>query len=68
MPIVLDPSLSACHLKRWTIRSVIMSDVFDTAFRGRSDPQYDGLVDDLNLKAVYRWSSSSPTLRRSSPR
>ena len=55
--IVLDPSLSACHLKRWTIQSAIMSDVFD---RGIPWTQlilkYDGLVDDLNLKAVYRWS------------
>jgi GT2 family glycosyltransferase len=55
--IVLDSSLSACHLKRWTVRSVIMSDVFD---RGIPWTQlilkYGGMVDDLNVKTAYRWS------------
>lgn len=55
--IVLDASLSACHLKRWTIRSVIASDVFD---RGIPWTQlllkYGGMADDLNVKAAYRWS------------
>jgi len=54
---VLDPALSACHLKRWTIRSAIVSDVRD---RGIPWTQlilrYGALRDDLNLRAEYRWS------------
>ena len=55
--VVLDPALSACHLKRWTLRSAIASDVFD---RGIPWTQlllkYGAMTDDLNLRAEYRWS------------
>ncbi len=55
--VVLDPTISACHLKRWTFRSVIVSDVRD---RGIPWTQlilrYGVLRDDLNLRAEYRWS------------
>jgi GT2 family glycosyltransferase len=55
--VVLDPTLSACHLKRWTLRSAIVSDVRD---RGIPWTQlilrYGALRDDLNLRAEYRWS------------
>ncbi len=55
--VVLDPALSACHLKHWTLRSAIVSDVRD---RGIPWTQlilrYGALRDDLNLRAEYRWS------------
>lgn len=55
--VVLDPLLSACHLKRWTLRSAIASDVFD---RGIPWTQlifrYGSMANDLNLRAEYRWS------------
>ena len=55
--VVLDPTLSACHLKRWTLRSAIVSDVRD---RGVPWTQlilrYGALRNDLNLRAEYRWS------------
>jgi GT2 family glycosyltransferase len=55
--IVLDPALSACHLKRWTLRSAIVSDVRD---RGIPWTQlvlrYGAMANDLNLRAEYRWS------------
>jgi GT2 family glycosyltransferase len=53
----LDPALTACHLKRWTMRSAIVSDVRD---RGIPWTQlilrYGALNDDLNLRTGYRWS------------
>jgi cellulose synthase/poly-beta-1,6-N-acetylglucosamine synthase-like glycosyltransferase len=55
--ILLDASLSACHLKRWTIRSAIVSDVRD---RGVPWTQlvlrYGALTDDLNLRVDNRLS------------
>ena len=55
--VMLDPALSACHLKRWTARSVIVSDVRD---RGIPWTQlvlrYGVLNNDLNLRIEYRWS------------
>jgi GT2 family glycosyltransferase len=55
--VMLDPTLSACHLKRWTVRSVIVSDVRD---RGIPWTQlllrYGVLTNDLNLRIEYRWS------------
>ena len=55
--IRLDPTLSACHLKRWTIRSTILSDVRD---RGIPWTQlilrYGVKSDHLNLRSEYRWS------------
>lgn len=55
--VLLDPALSASHMKRWTVGSAIASDVRD---RGIPWTQliwrYGGLRDDLNLRAEYRWS------------
>jgi glycosyltransferase involved in cell wall biosynthesis len=55
--VVLDPTLSACHLKRWTLRSVIVSDVRD---RGIPWTQlilrYGVLRNDMNLRVEYRLS------------
>jgi GT2 family glycosyltransferase len=55
--VVLDPVLSGCHLKRWTLGSVVLSDVFD---RGIPWTQlvlrYGAMSDDLNLRVAYRWS------------
>jgi GT2 family glycosyltransferase len=55
--VILDPTLTACHLKRWTLCSAIVSDVRD---RGIPWTQlilrYGALRDDLNLRAEYRWS------------
>jgi len=55
--VLLDPSLSATHMKRWTVRSAIASDVRD---RGVPWTQliwrYGALRNDLNLRGEYRWS------------
>lgn len=55
--VVLDSTCSACHLKRWTFRSAIVSDVRD---RGIPWTQlilkYGELSDDLNLRVEHRWS------------
>ena len=53
----LDTGLSACHLKRWTVRSTILSDM-----RDRGIPwmqlilRYGALTNDMNLRMEYRWS------------
>jgi GT2 family glycosyltransferase len=53
----LDPALTVCHLKRWTLRSAIVSDVLD---RGIPWTQlilrYGAMADDLNLRKPFRWS------------
>jgi GT2 family glycosyltransferase len=53
----LDPAVSATHLKRWTIRTSIVSDVRD---RGIPWTQliwrYGALGNDLNLRTEYRLS------------
>ena len=53
--ILLDPSLAACHLKRWTLWSMIKSDVLD---RGIPWTQlilrYGQFGSDLNVKNSYR--------------
>ena len=55
--VTLDPTLDACHLKRWTFRSAIVSDVRD---RGIPWTQlmhrYAVRGDHLNISAVHRWS------------
>ena len=55
--VLLDPALSASHLKRWTIGSAIASDVRD---RGIPWTQliwrYGALSNDLNLRTEYRLS------------
>jgi glycosyltransferase involved in cell wall biosynthesis len=51
----LDPSLRACHLKRWTLRGMIVSDIFD---RGIPWTQlilrFGRFNSDLNMKSTYR--------------
>jgi glycosyltransferase involved in cell wall biosynthesis len=53
--ILLEPSLAACHLKRWTLSSMIRSDVFD---RGIPWTQlilrYGQYGSDLNVRNTYR--------------
>ena len=53
--ILLEPALAVCHLKRWTLRSMIASDVFD---RGIPWTQlilrYGQFGSDLNVKNTYR--------------
>ena len=55
--VLLDPSLAASHLKRWTFGSAIVSDIRD---RGIPWTQliwrYGGLEHDLNLRRKYRLS------------
>jgi GT2 family glycosyltransferase len=55
--VKLDPSLSACHMKRWTLGSMIVSDIRD---RGIPWTQlllrYGAFDNDLNLRAEYRLS------------
>jgi GT2 family glycosyltransferase len=55
--VLLDPALSACHLKRWTIGSAIASDVRD---RGIPWTQliwrHGALNNELNLRTEYRLS------------
>jgi glycosyltransferase involved in cell wall biosynthesis len=55
----LDPGLQVRHLKRWTVYSMVRTDIFDRAYpwsklllsRGR-------LPDDLNLRPHHRWSAA----------
>lgn len=53
--IVLDPEIRGKHLKRWTLRSSVMSDIRD---RGIPWTQllrrYDTLNNDLNITVAYR--------------
>jgi hypothetical protein len=53
--ILLDPRLAVCHLKRWTVKSMITSDVFD---RGIPWTQlilrYRQFGGDLNVKDSYK--------------
>jgi len=55
--VILDPAISASHLKRWTVGSAIVSDVRD---RGIPWTQliwrYGALGNDLNLRTEYRLS------------
>ena len=55
--VILDPGLSACHLKRWTVGSAIVSDIRD---RGIPWTQlilrYGALANDMNLRVEYRLS------------
>ncbi len=55
--ILLDPRIEGQHLKRWTLRSAVVSDIRD---RGVPWTQllrrYGGLHDDLNLTLKYRVS------------
>lgn len=55
--ILLDPSLAVCHLKRWTLWSMLKSDVLD---RGIPWTQlilrYGQFGGDLNVRTTYRLS------------
>jgi glycosyltransferase involved in cell wall biosynthesis len=55
--ILLDPTLAVCHLKRWTLWSMLKSDVLD---RGIPWTQlilrYGQFGSDLNVKTTYRLS------------
>jgi len=55
--IVLNPTLTACHLKRWTLRGMIASDVYD---RGIPWTQlmlkFQQFASDLNVRTSYRVS------------
>jgi glycosyltransferase involved in cell wall biosynthesis len=53
--IKLDPSLRACHLKRWTLRSMIVSDIRDRGIPWTQIILRSGRFNnDLNLKSTYR--------------
>ena len=53
--IALDPSLQVCHLKRWTVASMIVSDVRDRGIPWTQLILRGGRFnDDLNLKSTYR--------------
>jgi glycosyltransferase involved in cell wall biosynthesis len=53
--IVLNPSLTACHLKRWTLRGMIVSDICD---RGIPWTQlmmkFQQFASDLNVRTSHR--------------
>ncbi len=55
--VVLDSSVKASHLKRWTLASMVVSDIRD---RGVPWTQllhrYGAMNDDLNVRRVYRIS------------
>lgn len=61
--IKLDPSLAVCHLKRWTFRSMISSDIFD---RGIPWTQlihrYQQFDSDLNVQHTMRLSVAASYL------
>jgi glycosyltransferase involved in cell wall biosynthesis len=51
----LDPSLRACHLKRWTLASLIVSDIRDRGIPWTQLILRGGRFNnDLNLKSTYR--------------
>jgi glycosyltransferase involved in cell wall biosynthesis len=51
----LDPSIRACHLKRWTMRSMIVSDIRDRGIPWTQLILRGGRFNaDLNLKSSYR--------------
>jgi GT2 family glycosyltransferase len=51
----LDPSLRACHLKRWTVGSMIVSDIRDRGIPWTQLILRGGRFNnDLNLKSTYR--------------
>lgn len=53
--VSLDASLRACHLKRWTLRSMIMSDIRDRGIPWTQIILRSGRFNnDLNLKSTYR--------------
>jgi cellulose synthase/poly-beta-1,6-N-acetylglucosamine synthase-like glycosyltransferase len=55
--VMLEPTLAARHLKRWTLGSVVATDIFD---RGIPWTQlilrYGAMRDDMNLRIEHRFS------------
>jgi len=55
--IVLDPTLLCTHLKRWTLRSMVLTDVFCRAIPWASlNRTRDSAPDDLNIKQSQKLS------------
>jgi GT2 family glycosyltransferase len=53
--VVLDPSLQVCHLKQWTLKSMIRSDIVDRGIPWTQLILRSGRFNnDLNLKSSYR--------------
>ena len=50
----LDPDLQVTHLKRWTLRSVVSTDIFQRAIPWSRLILESGLPDDLNLRSSQR--------------
>jgi len=54
-PILLDATIQGKHLKRWTLRSSIVSDLFDRGIPWTQLMQrYGGMRNDLNVSIAYR--------------
>src|SRR5262249_10830834 len=57
--ILLDPTLQVTHLKRWTLRGLLRTDVVDRALPwSRLMLDGRGLLNDLNLRRDQRLSAS----------
>jgi GT2 family glycosyltransferase len=55
--ILMDHTLRVCHLKRWTIRSLVMTDIFDRGIPWTQLIIREGrLDDDLNIRVSQRAS------------
>ncbi len=55
--VLLDRNVRCCHLKRWTLRSLVTTDVRDRAIPWTQLILRTGrLVNDLNLRGAYRAS------------
>jgi GT2 family glycosyltransferase len=53
--VVLDPTIQGKHLKRWTFKSSVKSDVVDRGIPWTQLMQrYGGMRDDLNVTVAYR--------------
>jgi GT2 family glycosyltransferase len=52
---ILDPALNVTHLKRWTLKSVVMTDIFQRAIPwSRLINEQDEMPNDLNLRLAQR--------------
>ncbi|MEA2176383.1 MAG: hypothetical protein QOD00_3975 [Blastocatellia bacterium] len=53
--IILDRELQVTHLKRWTLRSLLRTDIFNRALPwSRLILENEGMIDDLNLRVADR--------------
>jgi GT2 family glycosyltransferase len=53
--IFLDRELQVTHLKRWTLRSLLRTDIFNRAFPwSRLILENEGMINDLNLRVTDR--------------